>query len=118
MKHLSPTPKIFFFFFNDTATTEIYTLSLHDALPISAQCRSSKKTINGLRRASSRRKALSSRFKRSWEAACSSPRGDPSGESGGTFAYPFGGTACIRRAAQGRRAGLVRASSAFQKGRY
>src|SRR2546429_7038184 len=25
----------FFFFFNDTATTEIYTLSLHDALPIS-----------------------------------------------------------------------------------
>src|SRR3712207_8489098 len=28
---------IFFFFFNDTATTEIYTLSLHDALPISRQ---------------------------------------------------------------------------------
>jgi len=27
----------FFFFFNDTATTEIYTLSLHDALPISIQ---------------------------------------------------------------------------------
>src|SRR5256885_3855228 len=27
---------VFFFFFNDTATTEIYTLSLHDALPISA----------------------------------------------------------------------------------
>src|SRR2546427_9585713 len=26
-----------FFFFNDTATTEIYTLSLHDALPISDQ---------------------------------------------------------------------------------
>ena len=25
---------IVFFFFNDTATTEIYTLSLHDALPI------------------------------------------------------------------------------------
>src|SRR3712207_8443788 len=25
---------IYFFFFNDTATTEIYTLSLHDALPI------------------------------------------------------------------------------------
>src|SRR2546427_9321540 len=31
--HLLPLP---FFFFNDTATTEIYTLSLHDALPISA----------------------------------------------------------------------------------
>src|SRR2546429_6816139 len=27
-----------FFFFNDTATTEIYTLSLHDALPISNNC--------------------------------------------------------------------------------
>src|SRR3990170_2976818 len=27
----------FFFFFNDTATTEIYTLSLHDALPISSK---------------------------------------------------------------------------------
>src|SRR5258706_16216949 len=27
---------VFFFFFNDTATTEIYTLSLHDALPIFA----------------------------------------------------------------------------------
>src|SRR5256886_17449413 len=32
----------FFFFFNDTATTEIYTLSLHDALPISM-----RKTITG-----------------------------------------------------------------------
>src|SRR5947208_14527259 len=28
-----------FFFFNDTATTEIYTLSLHDALPISPMTR-------------------------------------------------------------------------------
>src|SRR5258708_12801594 len=28
-----------FFFFNDTATTEIYTLSLHDALPIYANLR-------------------------------------------------------------------------------
>src|SRR5258706_11419538 len=28
------TTLCFFFFFNDTATTEIYTLSLHDALPI------------------------------------------------------------------------------------
>src|SRR2546426_11963546 len=33
------TPSSFFdlFFFNDTATTEIYTLSLHDALPISVR---------------------------------------------------------------------------------
>src|SRR5256885_9910927 len=29
-------PAVSFFFFNDTATTEIYTLSLHDALPIFA----------------------------------------------------------------------------------
>src|SRR3712207_7759708 len=29
--------RFFFFFFNDTATTEIYTLSLHDALPICDQ---------------------------------------------------------------------------------
>src|SRR6266496_1653555 len=31
----SLTPSLFLFFFNDTASTEIYTLSLHDALPIS-----------------------------------------------------------------------------------
>src|SRR2546427_8936077 len=30
--------RLFFFFFNDTATTEIYTLSLHDALPICGTC--------------------------------------------------------------------------------
>src|SRR6266513_4854283 len=32
---ISVTRHFFFFFFNDPATTEIYTLSLHDALPIS-----------------------------------------------------------------------------------
>src|SRR5687767_15643650 len=31
--------RLFCFFFNDTATTEIYTLSLHDALPISEDLR-------------------------------------------------------------------------------
>src|SRR3989442_9444667 len=31
----APFHSSYFFFFNDTATTEIYTLSLHDALPIS-----------------------------------------------------------------------------------
>src|ERR1039457_6240937 len=31
---LCPTSLVLVFFFNDTATTEIYTLSLHDALPI------------------------------------------------------------------------------------
>src|SRR5260370_19152407 len=37
-----------FFFFNDTATTEIYTLSLHDALPIS--CANELSTRHRLRR--------------------------------------------------------------------
>src|SRR6476619_8580234 len=44
-----------FFFFNDTATTEIYTLSLHDALPIwptSSSCRG-RRWRSGSRRASS-----------------------------------------------------------------
>src|SRR2546430_7857458 len=34
-----------FFFFNDTATTEIYTLSLHDALPIFAMPRASLRSV-------------------------------------------------------------------------
>src|SRR5256885_11429307 len=38
---MCPVDLSFFFFFNDTATTEIYTLSLHDALPISRIRRSS-----------------------------------------------------------------------------
>src|SRR5215813_384884 len=37
-----------FFFFNDTATTEIYTLSLHDALPIS-EPRAAGRTNDGRR---------------------------------------------------------------------
>src|SRR2546428_4416300 len=35
LSSLTSAKRLFFFFFNDTATTEIYTLSLHDALPIS-----------------------------------------------------------------------------------
>src|SRR3712207_7838886 len=38
------TAYVHFFFFNDTATTEIYTLSLHDALPIS-ECMYSATTL-------------------------------------------------------------------------
>src|SRR2546430_13371872 len=34
IKQNTPRTSFSFFFFNDTATTEIYTLSLHDALPI------------------------------------------------------------------------------------
>src|SRR2546425_13251078 len=40
--------ELFFFFFNDTATTEIYTLSLHDALPIYA-ARTSRGSADCLR---------------------------------------------------------------------
>src|SRR5256885_5804987 len=42
---------IFFFFFNDTATTEIYTLSLHDALPIYYRAGGLPAVMNELRRA-------------------------------------------------------------------
>src|SRR5688572_32965394 len=38
---------LFFFFFNDTATTEIYTLSLHDALPIFSSRRASRRCAAG-----------------------------------------------------------------------
>src|SRR5258707_2972831 len=36
-----------FFFFNDTATTEIYTLSLHDALPISLRQGAPRQILSG-----------------------------------------------------------------------
>src|SRR2546430_13130134 len=39
----------YFFFFNDTATTEIYTLSLHDALPISPTKRQLNALLGGAR---------------------------------------------------------------------
>src|SRR2546425_8608432 len=42
LSHMSILYYLSFFFFNDTATTEIYTLSLHDALPISRHDRSQR----------------------------------------------------------------------------
>src|SRR3989442_6373557 len=50
MSALCTPIKITFFFFNDTATTEIYTLSLHDALPISLQpqCLGASQELGGL----------------------------------------------------------------------
>src|SRR2546430_10327410 len=58
-----------FFFFNDTATTEIYTLSLHDALPICAERRPAPDAVaagrthlgqcaTGRRQAAARRRGL------------------------------------------------------------
>src|SRR5256885_6496614 len=43
----------FFFFFNDTATTEIYTLSLHDALPISGAATAGQQALEAGRSAAS-----------------------------------------------------------------
>src|SRR3989442_7859450 len=47
-----------YFFFNDTATTEIYTLSLHDALPISCLAR----LLQGYSRSCQARSALPQLF--------------------------------------------------------
>src|SRR3712207_7522010 len=50
-----------FFFFNDTATTEIYTLSLHDALPISVVTRSGAMPVT---ERAERKKALAAAMSR------------------------------------------------------
>src|SRR3712207_8258820 len=59
------------FFFNDTATTEIYSLSLHDALPISNRCRS----IPPWSCSASRRRRR--RGRRSATRVCSAPACSP-----------------------------------------
>src|SRR2546426_11119577 len=61
------SPFCFFFFFNDTATTEIYTLSLHDALPISRN----------------RRAPASARRRPAWRSSDSPRRCSISGKSQG-----------------------------------
>src|SRR5689334_24425956 len=55
--HSYPLISLYFylFFFNDTATTDIYTLSLHDALPISPSSRACGRTPATGRRLSSSR---------------------------------------------------------------
>ena len=62
-----------FFFFNDTATTEIYTLSLHDALPI---CQKNRKAavvcVRSCRRARIDRNAQPPSFDRSQLGGCRS----------------------------------------------
>src|SRR2546426_10585066 len=60
----------FFFFFNDTATTEIYTLSLHDALPISSfRCAARSSRTRAARSTDSDRPG----------GRCVPPRGGPCG---------------------------------------
>src|SRR2546430_12605616 len=60
---------LFFFFFNDTATTEIYTLSLHDALPILSPCRlvAVPRRIRCAWRATTSRRTCATRIGRSEE---------------------------------------------------
>src|SRR5438876_7569499 len=68
------------FFFNDTATTEIYTLSLHDALPICALCTRSTSTTRwwptscgtGARRRRSGSGTRARSTRRGWSCRCSS----------------------------------------------
>src|SRR5256885_10570377 len=65
------------FFFNDTATTEIYTLSLHDALPISPRRpRSSPARSTAWRRSSTTRPARSSVSPPSCAPACWTSRSE------------------------------------------
>src|SRR3989441_4436582 len=61
-----------FFFFNDTATTEIYTLSLHDALPISSRTATWCTTPRGSRP----RSPTGGAWARSWSATIPKPRSE------------------------------------------
>ena len=50
VRRTSSSLSVYFFFFNETATTEIYTLSLHDALPILAASGMSPEEIEETKR--------------------------------------------------------------------
>src|SRR5256885_4301591 len=65
----------FFFFFNDTATTEIYTLSLHDALPISRRARTADPAADA-RACSSRRIADTAQIHRQRSAGAPADRSE------------------------------------------
>src|SRR3712207_8333187 len=60
---------MFIFFFNDTATTEIYTLSLHDALPIWRSIARIRDGARSTANVSVSRRALAAAERRSGEAA-------------------------------------------------
>src|SRR6185369_8222402 len=64
---------LFFFFFNDTATTEIYTLSLHDALPISVAAETMRRIlIDRARRRRTREQAGFAEPDTDWESQLAS----------------------------------------------
>src|SRR2546422_4207797 len=66
--HINPQTQrhsiMIFFFFNDTATTEIYTLSLHDALPISRNRSPNRRRQKGDRQAERRHRPRNRRWRR------------------------------------------------------
>src|SRR5215510_7492852 len=95
----------FFFFFNDTATTEIYTLSLHDALPITDVGRPiGKATQAGALRAAARADAdVVGRTSLPLARLALCPR--PRRQAGGAVLLDLTGT---RRVAHEREAGLPR----------
>src|SRR3989441_12339230 len=91
---------VYFFFFNDTATTEIYTLSLHDALPISTRtvartacCRCVWHPRRSLSCCAATRPPAVRTAWRSissssvWKTARASPPGSPSSPTAGTCCY-------------------------------
>src|SRR5258708_8620814 len=85
----------FFFFFNDTATPEIYTLSLHDALPICPPRRGPTRRGRNIRRRA-RRRPRSSVLRR---AESSAPPATPSASARtGPSSRPCraAATSCIR----------------------
>src|SRR5258707_8384726 len=85
---------LFIFFFNDTATTEIYTLSLHDALPI---FRCQPALHDGTRRAGVVRSRRIFRPRRLWRSApaVALARADGTGTRAGA-ALRAGGRAPVR----------------------
>src|SRR5260221_12560310 len=75
---LRPLGSSVFFFFNDTATTEIYTLSLHDALPISlATASRGAPSYQGRCRRRNRDASRRPLDRGSPRALCGPDRGDP-----------------------------------------
>src|SRR2546427_6866815 len=73
MRTICYTPFFLLFFFNDTATTEIYTLSLHDALPISRVCPCCTETKAASRAPSAAWRATTTASRTAgWASSCAS----------------------------------------------
>src|SRR3989475_2841907 len=92
----------FFFFFNDTATTEIYTLSLHDALPISHPGAASRDRLDRPGRALQRRTVRSRRERVARQGARGGARAR--GGRGNRVLHPRLGRRSVPRAAARLRA--------------